>query len=254
MEKQIVVVRSKKGNINVDLTLPEEIDSIAISEFGWDNNLFNILNDNEIKFYTNDKKGKQDIYSKIIKKGHYEIDDLVKIFESIKIDMSSKNLIKNDESVALWFYKPTLKFAIRNKTKNLYIEFPEELQNFLCFPSNIIEPNTKIYSDKYFSNSPSRLILVKCNEIKYGEILINSDDDNDVMITNKNSKVMLSYAIESEFGQVDKRVIKDPQFYKTTFLNEKNISFKITITDEFGNVFDYVDNFNFYIKFIILMK
>jgi len=241
IKEQVFVVRHPSPEFSFIVKTNGKLKEIAIAEIALDNNFFNILEDCEVQL-KKISSGNIKLTLKI-DKGYYEVSDLIRLIRQFNLNISHERIATNvKEKIELIFNKNTLKFSFINDLKDYAIIIPDTLKNFLCFSENIINPQKIVESTSHFTNSNSRMVLVKCNNLLGGEY---------INTYNKNSKVIFSYYLESDFGKVDKKIVKEPKFYETSYTNEDNVEFKINITDEFDNPINFVTDSNFYLKFLI---
>lgn len=246
MDHQIITQRSKIPSFQIIQKLNKPITDIGIIEFGFDNNIFNIITNSKIEFYKQNKKNL--IQSFILKPGYYELSDINIFLNNCVSVLQKLHLISYEDKLISDFYKPNLEYSILNQTK-LYIYISNELKNYLKFNDNWINPGDIITSVNHFININTRLIIIRCDNIKSGEILL-----NDTYYNVHNSKIILSHFITSIYGSSEKIFITNPKFYKYLFAGDHDLKINIDIMDEFGNLLNYTDNSNFYIKFLIKFK
>lgn len=233
MEKEIIITRRSKTSI-IDIEendLPGEVTKIGVLEFGFDNTLFNLFNDNVITVG-------EDKFTLI--KGHYEVRDLRNFFENILKSVKEKHKFKDTEYFKLIFITPILKFKFYNKTK-LVINFTEELSKFLKIDSTI-KGKTDMLAYDCFDNLDNRLLFIRCNNIKGGE-----------RYDEKNSKIILSHYVKSNFGTPEMEDYHKKIRYYDYIIQDNTINCVLTIMDEYDRVIDYTRNSAIYLKLSVIV-
>lgn len=262
MEKEIIIsIRSKKSTIKIDeLDLPGDVKKIGVLEFGFDNNFFNIFQDNHIVIVV--ENGKE--YYKL-EKGYYEPVDISRFFVKINKSLKERGKIKENMEIKLVFIKSILKFKIYNNSKYT-VMLPQELSLFLKIDS-VIPANSEKESYQYFSNNPNRIVYITCDNIKDGELLVYNDinmidtdanreiNTNDIEKINKRThkKILLSHYVKSEYGGMEMADYFKKIRYYNYIMEDNCLQCVLNVIDENGRPIDYTNDSGIYIKLSLII-
>ncbi|AJP61551.1 hypothetical protein CBEVV_004 [Choristoneura biennis entomopoxvirus 'L' virophage] len=281
-------IRSSKPSFEINKDIDGKIISIAVNEFGFDNNIFNIREDFDIIFLNKKDKTPEldallsdnDINKilntisgdvKACEERHGISPKCINIFNSrnigkkiIKLTIAKGyyreediiNIFKSlkdknnklDGKIELEFNKYCLKFTLINES-NYYIFIDDILRKYLEMPNIIFKPNTATESVREFTNLNSRNVVIRGNNVKRGSEIILADDDP--LSKNNNNKIILCHYIESSFSELDHVKVTEPTFYDYVYRGKNNLEMTFNITDEYNNDLFLLHNSNFFLKLLI---